>query len=104
MPDIGGAERPVVKAPAVLQARGVIRHVTHRPARGPFRLFCFSREEPRRYVPVSHPDGEATFWLQSETARAESVGLSARQLADAKDIVERHTGEIQDAWLRHVGA
>ncbi|MFN8716592.1 MAG: DUF4160 domain-containing protein [Gemmatimonas sp.] len=53
---------------------------------------------------MSHPDGEATFWLQSETARAESVGLSARQLADAKDIVERHTGEIQDAWLRHVGA
>ncbi len=70
----------------------------------PFRLFFFSREEPRMHVHVSHPDGEAKFWLQPELALAESVGLSARQLADAQDIVNRHTGEVRDAWIRHFGA
>jgi hypothetical protein len=71
---------------------------------GPFRLFFFSREEPRMHVHVSHPDGEAKFWLRPEVALADSVGLSARQIADAQGIVERHTGEIQDAWIRHFGA
>jgi len=56
------------------------------------------------HVHVSHPDGEAKFWLRPEIALAESVGLSARQIADAQDIVERHTGEIQHAWIRHFGA
>ncbi|MFO0229072.1 DUF4160 domain-containing protein [Gemmatimonas sp.] len=71
---------------------------------GPFRLFFFSREEPRMHVHVSHPDGEAKFGLTPEVALADSVGLSARQLAEAQDVVERHTGEIRDAWLRHFGA
>ncbi len=71
---------------------------------GPFRLFFFSREKPRMHVQVSHPDGEDKFWLQPEIALAESVGLSARQITDAQDIVERHTGEIRDAWIRHFGA
>lgn len=56
------------------------------------------------HVHVSHPDGEAKFWLAPEVALADSVGLSARQLAEAQDVVERHTGEIRDAWLRHFGA
>jgi hypothetical protein len=30
---------------------------------GHFRLFFFSREEPRIHVHVAHPDGEAKFWL-----------------------------------------
>jgi hypothetical protein len=42
--------------------------------------------------------------MTSEVALADSVGLSARQLAEAQDVVERHTGEIRDAWLRHFGA
>ena len=56
------------------------------------------------HVHVSLPDGEAKFWLRPEVALADSVGLSARQIADAQDIVERHTGEIHDAWIRHFGA
>ena len=71
---------------------------------GPFRLFFFSREEPRMHVHVSHPDGEAKFWLMPEIALADSVGLTARQLADAQDVVERHTGEVRNAWLRHFDA
>jgi hypothetical protein len=30
---------------------------------GQFRLFFFSREEARIHVHISHPDGEAKFWL-----------------------------------------
>lgn len=43
---------------------------------GQFRLFFFSREEPRIHVHVSHPDGEAKFWLEPEVAVATSTGLS----------------------------
>ncbi|WP_205617582.1 DUF4160 domain-containing protein [Pelomicrobium methylotrophicum] len=31
---------------------------------GPFRLFFFSREEPRMHVHVAHPQGEAKFWIE----------------------------------------
>jgi hypothetical protein len=70
---------------------------------GPFRLFFFSREEPRTHVHVSHPDGEAKFWLSPEITLADSAGLSSRQIADAQDVVQRHQGEIRDAWTRHFG-
>lgn len=71
---------------------------------GPFRLFFFSREESRMHVHVSHPDGEARFWLVPDVALADAVGLTARQLAEAQDVVQRHRGEIRDAWIRHFGA
>jgi hypothetical protein len=68
---------------------------------GPFRLFFFSREEPRMHVHVSHPDGEAKFWIDPELTISVVVGLSPRQVAEAEDIVRRHQQEIRDAWLRH---
>jgi hypothetical protein len=68
---------------------------------GQFRLFFFSREEPRIHVHVAHPDGEAKFWLTPEIAVATAVGLSPRQLREAQAIVEAHLLEIQDAWHRH---
>jgi len=37
---------------------------------GKFRLFFFSREEPRIHVHVSHPDGEAKFWLTPQIANS----------------------------------
>jgi hypothetical protein len=64
---------------------------------GPFRLFFFSREEPRMHVHVAHPDGEAKFWLVPEVALATAVGLSPRQLAEAEDVVRRHLQEVRDA-------
>jgi len=71
---------------------------------GQFRLFFFSREEPRRHVHVAHPDGEAKFWLTPEIALATETGLSARQIAEAKTIVSKHIEEIQHAWNHHFGA
>jgi hypothetical protein len=71
---------------------------------GQFRLFFFSREEPRVHVHVAHPDGEAKFWLTPVVAMATSTGLSARQLREAQAVVEVHIEEIQNAWNDHFGA
>jgi hypothetical protein len=48
-----------------------------------FRFFFFSREEPRLHVHVSHPDGEAKFWLKPDLVLATSAGLSTRQIREA---------------------
>jgi hypothetical protein len=67
------------------------------------RLFFFSREEPRIHVHVSHPDGEAKFWLTPTVSLATSTGLSVRQLRDAQNVVEVHIEEIRNAWSQHFG-
>lgn len=71
---------------------------------GKFRLFFFSREEPRIHVHVSHPDGEVKFWLTPSVEVATVVGLSGRQLHEAQSIVEKHLVEIENAWNRHFGS
>ncbi len=70
---------------------------------GPFRLFFFSREEPRIHVHVGHPDGEAKFWLTHAVHVATSTGPTSRQLADAQTVVQVRFKEIQDAWHHHFG-
>ena len=70
---------------------------------GPFRLFFFSREEPRMHIHVAHEHGEAKFWLQPSLALANHTGLSERELADAERVVTRHLQEITDAWNKHFG-
>jgi hypothetical protein len=71
---------------------------------GQFRLFFFSREETRIHVHISHPDGEAKFWLTPEIELAINVGLSQTQVRQAHAIVGKHLKEIQDAWHRHFGS
>jgi hypothetical protein len=70
---------------------------------GPFRLFFFSREEPRIHVHVAHPDGEAKFWLSPVVDLATSTGLTARQITEAQTVVQAHMKEIEDAWNHHFG-
>lgn len=71
---------------------------------GSFRLFFFSREEPRQHVHVAHPDGEAKFWLAPAVTLAMSVGLTERQLRQSQALVEDHLEEIVHAWNRHFGS
>lgn len=71
---------------------------------GQYRFFFFSREEPRIHVHVSHPEGEAKFWLMPAVSLATSTGLNQRQLREAQALIEEHLGEIKDAWYRHFGA
>lgn len=68
---------------------------------GGFRFFFFSREEPRLHVHVSHPDGEAKFWLKPELALATSVGLSSRQIKEAQGLVAIHKEDVINAWYAH---
>jgi hypothetical protein len=70
---------------------------------GQFRLFFFSREEERIHVHVSHPEGEAKFWLTPEVHLAVNIGLSPAQIRQAHTIVELHIKEIKNAWHRHFG-
>lgn len=83
---------------------GSVPNGTYSCSDGQFRLFFFSREEPRMHVHVAHPDGEAKFWLSPEVVLANHTGLSNRQLNEAQIIVERHVKEIQDAWNHHFGS
>jgi hypothetical protein len=71
---------------------------------GKFRLYFFSREETRIHVHISHPDGEAKFWLTPQIELAVNVGLSQTQLRQAQTIVSTHIKEIQDAWNHHFGS
>ena len=71
---------------------------------GPYRLFFFSREESKIHVHVAHPDGEAKFWLTPEVELATQTGLSTRQVAEAKSVVEHHLKEITDAWNKLFGS
>lgn len=71
---------------------------------GQFRLFFFSREEPRIHVHVAHPDGEAKFWLDPAVNLAVNIGLSPMQVRQAQAVVVAHQKEIEDAWRRYFGS
>ena len=68
---------------------------------GPYRFFFFSREERRPHIHVSHPSGEAKFWIDPRIGLAANYGLSVRQIARAMRLIEEHEDEIREAWRRH---
>ena len=68
---------------------------------GPYRFFFFSREEKRMHVHVSHPDGEAKFWLSPDVELAKQTGLGDHVISEAKHLVIDHLQEIVDAWNKH---
>jgi hypothetical protein len=70
---------------------------------GEFRFFFFSREESRPHVHVSHPDGEAKFWLSPTVEVARKIGLSSQRIKEAERLVETRHQEIIDAWNIHFG-
>ena len=68
---------------------------------GPFRFFFFSREKPRMHVHVTHPDGEAKFWLEPRIELATTTGLAKHVVNEAQLLAEEHFQEIGDAWNEH---
>lgn len=70
---------------------------------GGFRFFFYSREEARRHVHVSHPDGEAKFWLEPSIVLASYQGLTGVQVRTAERLVRLHRKEIEDGWVKHFG-
>ena len=69
-----------------------------------YRAFFFSREEARRHVHISCPDGEAKFWLEPVVSLAASTGLSSKRLREMKRLVEERRNEIEQAWKTHFGS
>ncbi len=53
------------------------------------------------HVHVSHPDGEAKFWMSPKLALATSTGLSTKQIIEAQQLVTVHMEEIVHAWHMH---
>jgi len=53
------------------------------------------------HVHVSHPDGEAKFWLSPELTLATSTGLSSQQIKEAQRLVAIHLEQITHAWHTH---
>ncbi|WP_373997172.1 DUF4160 domain-containing protein [Duganella sp. SG902] len=75
------------------------RHDTgSRQALPDFHPRFYPREETRIHVHVSHPDGEAKFWLSPEVSLAENRGLSSRQLRTVEHFVKNNQSELKDAW------
>jgi hypothetical protein len=69
-----------------------------------YRLFFFSREEPRCHIHVEARGGEAKFGLEPEIELARSHGLSSKQLKEAAAIVESNYDRIIRAWREHFGS
>jgi Domain of unknown function (DUF4160) len=70
---------------------------------GEFRFFFFSREETRPHVHVSHPDGEAKFWISPTVELARNIGLSSPRIKEAEHLVETRQQEIIHAWNNYFG-
>jgi hypothetical protein len=70
---------------------------------GEFRFFFFSREESHRHIHVSHPDGEAKFWLESTIELARNIGLGSAKSKEAERLIKSRQKEIIDAWNNHFG-
>ena len=64
---------------------------------GEFRFFFFSRVESRIHIHVSHPEGEAKFWLIPSIERARNIGLNSSKIKDAERIVKSRQQETTDA-------
>ena len=70
---------------------------------GEFRFFFFSREESRRHIHVSHPDGEAKFWLEPNIELARNFGLGSAKTKEAERLIKSRQKEIFDSWNNHFG-
>ena len=55
------------------------------------------------HIHVSHPDGEAKFWLVPTIELARNIGLSSAKMKEAERLVESRKKEIIDAWTNHFG-
>ncbi|MBM5785917.1 MAG: DUF4160 domain-containing protein [Cyanobacteria bacterium K_DeepCast_35m_m1_288] len=64
---------------------------------GEYRLFFFSREESRPHAHVSHPEGEAKFWIEPDVSLARNIGLRQTRLNEVEAIVNRNRATITNA-------
>ncbi len=66
-----------------------------------YRLYFFSREEPRRHVHVVSPDGETRFWQKPNIELAVNKGLKTSELGEIQRVIEERQDEIRAHWHKH---
>jgi CRISPR/Cas system CSM-associated protein Csm2 small subunit len=68
---------------------------------GKYRYYFFSREEERRHVHVSSPDGEAKVWLEPEIAVARVINLNSKEVNEILETIKNRKEEINADWTKH---
>ena len=54
-------------------------------------------------IQVSHPDGEAKFWLEPTIVLTRNIGPSSSKMKETERLVESRKKENTDAWHNHFG-
>ena len=55
------------------------------------------------HIHVMSADGEAKFWLEPTLELAQNWGLSRKDLALVRRLIEERSHEIRTAWREHFG-
>ena len=53
------------------------------------------------HVLVRGMNGEGKFWLEPAIELAQNVGLTMREINEARRMVEEHQDDIRNAWHKH---
>jgi hypothetical protein len=53
------------------------------------------------HVHVQGQSGEGKFWLEPAIELAQNVGLSMREINEARRMVQEHKDDIRNAWHKH---
>ena len=68
-----------------------------------FRVFFYSADwtEPM-HVHVEYGEGEAKFWMKP-LRLASSYRMKGKDLKNARELTEKYSKQIEDAWHEHFG-
>ena len=68
---------------------------------GKYRFYFFSREEERRHIHVSSPDGEAKVWMEPEISVAKVINLTPKEVREILEMIESRKETINAEWNSH---
>lgn len=68
---------------------------------GKYRFYFFSREEERRHIHISSPDGEAKVWLEPEISIAKVINLQPKEVREILSLIQNKKELINAEWTRH---
>ena len=68
---------------------------------GKYRFYFFSREEERRHIHVSSPDGEAKVWMEPEISVAKIINLTPKEVREILEMIKSKEEVINAEWNSH---
>ncbi len=66
-----------------------------------FRFYFFSREETRKHIHVSSPEGEAKIWIEPEVSVANVINISQQDINKIISLVKENLELINEHWNNH---